>query len=72
MSRSHEASRGAVFSEYGAGGGGGDGGSGVGFALPGVKRTEGGVGHCAFGQVGRGGQWAQELIGSLGFDAERR
>lgn len=34
---------------------GGGGGSGVGFALRGIKRTEGGVGHCAFGQVGRGG-----------------
>lgn len=55
MSRSHEASRGAVFSEYGAGDGGGGGGSGVGFAPRGIKRTEGGCRSLCLRAGGEGG-----------------
>lgn len=66
MSRSHEASRGACLESTELGSGGGRSGSVSGGAQTGGVCVGGGV----IVPSGRWG-WAQELIGSLGVDAEQ-
>lgn len=64
MSRSHEASRGACLESTELGSGGGQ------KWVRGLRSTDWGGGGEVIVPSGRWG-WAQELIGSLGFDAEQ-
>lgn len=64
MSRSHEASRGARLESTELGSGGGQ------KWVRGLRSTDWGGGGEVIVPSGRWG-WAQELIGSLGFDAEQ-